>query len=97
MSLAALGHPAAPRARGQGANCSPVTPGCGVLPSVSAGSLAGWACLCGQGTLVATSAPRPCVRTCHLDAHAGASPPRGRPGLAASERRQAEMPLSQTP
>lgn len=73
MSLAALGHPPAPRARGQGANCSPVTPGCGVLPSTSAGSSAGRACSWDKGTLVAASAPRPCVRTCNPDAGAEAS------------------------
>lgn len=100
MSLAALGHPPAPRARGQGANCSPVTPGCGVLPSASAGSSAGRACSWDKGTLVAASAPRPCVRTCNPDAGAEASAGVGGtypalPCLSAAMRRC--RPFSQMP
>lgn len=100
MSLAALGHPPAPRARGQGANCSPVTPGCGVLPSTSAGSSAGRACSWDKGTLVAASAPRPCVRTCNPDAGAEASAGVGGtypalPCLSAAMRRC--RPFSQMP
>lgn len=100
MSLAALGHPPAPWARGQGANCSPVTPGCGVLPSASAGSSAGRACSWDKGTLVAASAPRPCVRTCNPDAGAEASAGVGGtypalPCLSAAMRRC--RPFSQMP
>lgn len=100
MSLAALGHPPAPRAWGQGANCSPVTPGCGVLPSASAGSSAGRACSWDKGTLVAASAPRPCVRTCNPDAGAEASAGVGGtypalPCLSAAMRRC--RPFSQMP
>lgn len=100
MSLAALGHPPASRARGQGANCSPVTPGCGVLPSASAGSSAGRACSWDKGTLVAASAPRPCVRTCNPDAGAEASARVGGtypalPCLSAAMRRC--RPFSQMP
>lgn len=100
MSLAALGHPPAPWARGQGANCSPVTPGCGVLPSAFAGSSAGRACSWDKGTLVAASAPRPCVRTCNPDAGAEASAGVGGtypalPCLSAAMRRC--RPFSQMP
>lgn len=100
MSLAALGHPPASRARGQGANCSPVTPGCGVLPSASAGSSAGRACSWDKGTLVAASAPRPCVQTCNPDAGAEASAGVGGtypalPCLSAAMRRC--RPFSQMP
>lgn len=66
-------------ARGQGANCSLATEGgrhrCNVMPSASEGSSEGWAMpVWTRASSRAASAPWHWhVRTCHPDAHAGAS------------------------